>query len=409
MASNDPIVIVGAGMAGLTAAWYLKKNGRNVRVIEASGHVGGRVHTEFKNGFTLDRGFQVLLTAYPEAQRVLNYEALNLKSFASGAIIFGDKGRTFMGDPLRYPQGALQSAFSWAASLSDKLKVARLTREVKAMSIDDIFALKTQIYTEKYLVEYGFSEKIINHFFRPFFGGIFLERSLDTLHPMFLFVMKMFAEGDAAIPKGGMTEIPQQVASVLDEDEILLHTKIVDYNQHHVIDNTNTKHSFSHLIIATPTLIKQSKPEYQSTTQLYFSSKMKPFKRNAIALNGMMNSTFNNMAIMTNLHQSFAPDGYELISVSVPGVRSFGGMKTEAQVQQEILAYSPRTHDWKLIDKYTINDALPKLNRLRNTLDRKDYMIGENTYLCGDYLLNGSLNAAMKTGRIVAEDIIEQG
>ncbi len=409
MASSDPIVIIGAGMAGLTAAWYLKKNGRNVRILEAKKHIGGRVHTEFKNGFTLDRGFQVLLTAYPEAQRVLDYEALKLNTFEPGAVIFGDKGRTFLGDPIRYPKGAIQSAFSWAASLKDKLLVRRLTNDVKAMDIDEIFALKTQITTIKYLVEYGFSDKIITHFFRPFFGGIFLERSLDTLHPMFLFVMKMFAEGDAVIPEGGMTEIPKQIASVLPKEDILLNTKVVHYNDKYVEDDNNNKYNFSHLIIATPALLENGKPEYQKTTQLYFSSKLKPYNRNAIGLNGMPNNAFNNLAVMTNLHSGFAPEGQELISVSVPGKISFGGLKIKDQVIQEALAYCRNTHDWTLIDKYTIKEALPKLDRLRNTLDPDDFTIGKNTYRCGDYLLNGSLNAAMKTGRLVAEEIIRKG
>lgn len=408
MAPQEKIVIVGAGMAGLTAAWYLKKAGKDVLILEAANHIGGRVHTEYKDGYTLDRGFQVLLTAYPEAQRALDYNALNLKTFIPGSIILGDKGRTFIGDPVRYPLGALATAFSWAASFKDKLNIKRLTNEVKAMSIDDIFSQERQIPTLQYLREYGFSDQIIQHFFKPFYGGIFLERALNTPHPMFLFTMKMFAEGNAAIPEKGMGAIPKQLASILNEDDILLNTKVVNFDMQYAIDQNDNAYPYSHLIIATPALVKEKQPTgYQTTTQLYFSSKFNPFNRNAIALNGMENNTFNNLAVLTNLYEGYAPKGDVLISVSVPGDHVLSGMRLDDQVRQEMQAYCPRTHDWKCIDSYTIEQALPKLERLRNSLHKEDYMIGKNVYLCGDYLLNGSLNAAMKTGRVVAENIIE--
>lgn len=405
--SKQKILIVGAGIAGLTAANYLKKAGKDVLVLEASDHIGGRVHTEYKDGFILDRGFQVLLTAYPEAKKILDYEALKLKSFVPGSIILGDLGRTFMGDPSRYYWGVFSTLMSWAATFSDKLLVRKLTNQVKAMSVEEIFAESPQMPTINYLQQYGFSSTIITHFFRPFFGGIFLERAIDTPHPMFLFVMKMFAEGQAAIPENGMAEIPKQLASVLKDDEIKLNTKIVNFDMQYAIDEEDTAYPYSHLIVATPGLTdKKRKVTYKQTTQIYFSSDHKPFSTNAIALNGMEGGLFNNMAVLTNLHKGFAPEGKELISVSLPGERIVMGMKIEDQIRQEMTAYCPITDDWKVIGNYFINHALPEFTEVRNDMPKEEYMIGQNVYLCGDYLLNASLNAAMKSGRLVAEAIL---
>src|SRR6478672_5281074 len=97
------VLIVGAGLAGLACARRLREIGITFLIVEASDGVGGRVHTDTVSGFRLDRGFQVLLTAYPEAQRLLDYRALELKPFTRGALIrYQGRFHRFV-DPRRRP------------------------------------------------------------------------------------------------------------------------------------------------------------------------------------------------------------------------------------------------------------------------------------------------------------------
>jgi len=102
---ND-VVVIGAGLAGLTCARRLQAAGVDCIVLEAGDAVGGRVRTDMVDGFRLDRGFQVLLTAYPAARKWLDYGRLELKKFSAGALVWCDGGRHRVSDPWREP-GAL--------------------------------------------------------------------------------------------------------------------------------------------------------------------------------------------------------------------------------------------------------------------------------------------------------------
>ena len=122
----DPVVIIGGGLSGLTCAKELHAAGVDFLLFEASDAVGGRVRTDEVDGFLLDRGFQVLLTAYPEAIRHLDYDALKLKAFEPGSLIRANDEFHQMSDPWRRPQHALQTAFAPVGSLMDKLRIGRL-------------------------------------------------------------------------------------------------------------------------------------------------------------------------------------------------------------------------------------------------------------------------------------------
>ncbi|CAN0581271.1 unnamed protein product, partial [Ectocarpus sp. 12 AP-2014] len=194
------IHIIGAGVSGLIAATVLEQNGFSPIIIEASDRVGGRVKTDKINGYQLDQGFQVLLTAYPAAQKYLDYKSLELQHYLPGTSIFKNKKQEVIGDPLRVTSLLFSTLFSSIGSFSDKLKILKLNTRLKNKTIDEIFSDKEQS-TLSYLTALDFSESIINDFFKPFFSGIFLEDQLETSSRMFEFVYKMFGEGSAALPK----------------------------------------------------------------------------------------------------------------------------------------------------------------------------------------------------------------
>ena len=212
-------LIIGAGLAGLSCALELHKQGRPFLLLEKSDSFGGRVRTDKVDGFLLDRGFQVFLDAYPEASNILNLSALDLQEFEPGALVFHQQKLHRVMDVFRRPQHALSSLRAPVGKLRDKALVARLQLHLKKSSLESI-AKREDISTAQYLRNYGFSELMIERFFRSFYGGIFLENELRTSSRMFEFTFKMFSLGAATLPANGMEEIPRQIAAQLPEESL---------------------------------------------------------------------------------------------------------------------------------------------------------------------------------------------
>ena len=179
MAVDCDAIVIGAGLAGLSCARRLAAGGLDVRVLEASDGVGGRVRTDDLNGFQLDRGFQVLLTAYPEAQEVLDYATLDLRAFYAGSLIRCSGAFHRLADPWRQPWDALRGLFAPVGGLRDKLRVGQLRRRVLSQDWQRLFAAD-DVSSNDFLRDFGFSDAIIQRFFRPFFSGVFLESELQT-------------------------------------------------------------------------------------------------------------------------------------------------------------------------------------------------------------------------------------
>ena len=183
------------------------------------------MRTDLVDGFRLDRGFQVMLTAYPEAKRLLDYRALHLKPFQPGALVWhGGRFHRFA-DPFRNPMGAARFLFDPIVPLADKLGVAKLRRRVQRGSPEEIFA-RTEKTTRDYLQAVPFSANIIEKFFEPFFAGVFLERELVTSSRFFEFLFRLFSLGEAAVPAAGMQQIPLQLAAKLRAGTLLTGARV---------------------------------------------------------------------------------------------------------------------------------------------------------------------------------------
>lgn len=206
-ASEQKVLIVGGGLAGLACALRLHEAGARPVLFEGSDGVGGRVRTDALDGFLLDRGFQVFLDSYPEAGGLLDKDKLDLRAFRPGALIYRTSGMLRMMDVFREPRHLLESALAPVGSIADKLRVARLRWRLIRLTIGEI-ARHEDMTTESYLRRAGFSSSLIDGFFRSFYGGIFLERELQTSSRMFEFTFKMFSQGSATLPSRGMGEIP---------------------------------------------------------------------------------------------------------------------------------------------------------------------------------------------------------
>jgi phytoene dehydrogenase-like protein len=217
-------IIVGAGVAGLSCALELKRKGIEFVILEASDAVGGRVRTDRVDGFLLDRGFQVFLTAYPEARRVLDYSSLDLKAFYPGALLRVNRSFKRVSDPWRRPLQASRDFLSGVIPRSDQLRIGSLRARVTS---SEYRPPEKEISTLHYLEELGIGDTTIRRFLKPFFGGIFLEEELTTSQAMFEFVFKMMSSGDISIPAKGMGEIPAQMAHSLPTQSLRLNSKVV--------------------------------------------------------------------------------------------------------------------------------------------------------------------------------------
>lgn len=407
------VIVVGAGMAGLTAALELHKAGKKVLVVEAADRVGGRVATDEVDGFLLDRGFQVLLTAYPEVQKYLDYSKLGLQNFGAGGMVLRQGKKNLFTDPMRHPSHLLSTLFSPVGTFNDKLKVLWLRQELMDAPIKQLFAAPETSTFER-LRSYGFSDKIIQNFFIPFFGGIFLERELETSSRMFDFVFKMFSEGCAALPSGGMQQLPKQLAEQLPPETIRLNQKVKFIDKARVQLTSGEELHARKVLMATEAcgLVNdyqsKIKSECVGTTNIYFWSDKSPMRGPWIMLHAERKSFVNNVAVLTEVNKSYAPKDKHLISVSCNGVVEENTQAAIKRVKQELKPYfGEKLQHWHHLKTYKIRYALPDQKHVQHQIAFSSLRVSDDVYMCGDYLLNGSLNGAMRSGAYAAEAILQ--
>jgi phytoene dehydrogenase-like protein len=411
--NNTDVIIIGAGLAGLTAAKVLKAAGKTIKILEASDAVGGRVRTDLVNGFLLDRGFQVLLTAYPETKRFLDYQALDLRPFSPGAIILNEKGRSEIVDPLREPSALLRTLVSPAGSLPDKMRMLGLKLKLTSKSLDKIFT-ENETTTLAYLRHAGFSERMIGQFFKPFMSGIFLEDQLRTSSRMFEFVFKMFSEDDTAVPAKGMGMIPQQLAKDFSSAELILNESVIKLEGNIVKTNSGKTYQAARIILAmdqislpAPFSQQDIKP-YQSVTNMYFMASKPPVTKPIIVLNAASSKLVNNMTVMSQVSEHYASHGQALISLSLIGDHTKAvASELQSKVILEMQFWYPEAANWKHLKTYQVKYALPNDEQVRDIPEKGTLCLNEICFICGDHLLNGSIHAAMKSGRLAAEAVLD--
>jgi phytoene dehydrogenase-like protein len=408
--AKPSVIIVGAGIAGLCCARRLQEAGADYTVVEASDAVGGRMRSDRLDGFVLDRGFQVLLTAYPECRAVLDYDALELQAFDPGTLI--RRGGKFhrLADPWRRPTKALGSLFSAAGTLGDKWGVARLRSGLRQKSIEEIFASPERSTLEE-LEDQGFSPRIIESFFRPFLGGVFLDRELATTSRMFEFVFKMFAEGEAALPSGGIQAIPESVAAGLRPGSVRLGAPVEQVDPGSCLLAGGERLEAEHVVVATDgteatRLGRGTAPQWRGTVCFYFDAPEPPLREPVLVLAGEGAGPVNNLCVVTNVAPATAPAGRTLVSVSTVGLTDEDEGELERAVRGQLRDwFGAAVERWRLIRAYRIGRALPALPA--GALDAARGRTGfGGTVVCGDHTFHGSIHGAMLSGRRAAESIL---
>ena len=402
----DPkVIIIGGGITGLSAARALQQRNIPFLLLEEAPQLGGRVQSEKYDGFILDKGFQILNTAYPEfKEQQINLSALQLKSFASGAKIFKNGKVHILADPQREFRYLPNAIFSGIATWSDLWKMYLLSNRLSHAYPDDVFKIKG-ISTMQYLHQQGFSESVLNHFFKPFYSGIFLESELKTPASMFAFVFAAFAIGHAALPEKGMQALPALLSAALPPESIKTGTVVSAVETGKVLLQNGTTLHAETILLATGTMpfegVVRQNWNGNHQTEVYYYSLEKPLNlQRFVGLNARAEGVVNNFSMPSSVQPSYAPEGKHLLSVSLkPGIQPNQGMQDA--VMKELQAITGENIEARFLKSFAVSAALPNLSSMN--YQPEIITVAEKVYASGDFAAYPSLNAALHAGRLLAE------
>ena len=410
---HKEVLIVGAGLAGLSCACRLMKDDIPFQLLEADQRIGGRVKTDRRDGFILNHGFQVLQTAYPEARRLLDYDRLALRPFAAGAIIRIDGNFHRIADPWRHPQALWHTLTAPIGTMADRLRVIRLVLSVRRGAHARIFQ-NQDTSTMEFLRSSGFSETMIQRFIKPFFAGVCLDPEIKVSSRVFRYVFRIFAEGTVALPGEGMAAIVDQLRNDLPPERIRTGNRVTSVHPGGVVMETGEHFNGCAVVLATEgpetarllgaTASIGSRGEWC----LYFAAKEPPITEPYLVLNGDGSGWVNSLTVPSIVAPSYAPAGQHLISVVVIGHRSADDTTVEATVRRELAEwFGPVVREWRHLKTYHIVHALPEQNPPMPDPTIRSAAVSPGIYVCGEYGSVPGIQWAMLSGRQTAEEVLK--
>lgn len=395
---DEPVVVVGAGLAGLSCAVALHDAGIPVQVYEASDGIGGRVRTDHVDGFLLDRGFQVALTAYPEMHRQLDMAALDLQAFEPGALVWRNGKGSVVGDPFRRPTTTLSTVTAPIGSLFDKARIGLLRHRIRSVHPARLLQ-GDDTSTRSALSDAGFSDTIIERFFRPLVGGIQLDPDLTDSRRTFDIIFRMLADGDSAVPAAGMQAIPQQLADRLPAGAIHLDSPVRATTPTSITVDGSTI-AASTVVVATEgpaaaALLDIAPVESKSVGAVYFTAPEAPIAEKYVVLDGTGRGPVLNVAVMSNVAPTYAPAGSHLIVAAAPG---HDGPTIETDARAQLRGWwGAQVDAWEHLATYRIAHGQP---RQRPPFDPKRRVrLDDGRFVCGDHRDTASIQGAMYSGR----------
>lgn len=398
--------IVGAGLAGLAAARELSEAGHEAIVYEASDGPGGRVRTDVVDGYRLDRGFQIMLTAYPECRDVFDYDRLDLRPFQAGALVrIGDSFHR-VGDPLREPKQLKATLTAPIGSPIDKARILSYRMKVSRGTVDSLWdgiGTTAQHRFEKL----GFSDRMVQRFLRPLFAGITLDPDLQGSSQVVDFVFRMLSAGDAAVPAAGMGVLSDQLAASLPEDTVHYGARVDRVTATSIAVTGGNEVAFDAVIVATDAsesarLANTEDPGWNGVTSVWLSSPIAPIEEPVLALNGTGFGAINSMAPMSHVSGDYAPDGQHLFVVSTPGVDPDA---PAAMRKQLVDWFGPVADTYTEIRVDRIEKAQP---RQLPGHDARSSVVENGVFLAGDHRRDASLNGAIGSGRAAARAVLDR-
>lgn len=404
-----PVVIVGAGLAGLTCARALKRSRVPFHLIDADDRIGGRVKTDTLAGFQLDRGYQVFFTAYPHAREQLDEEKLKLQRYEQGAIVIWDGEQHLVSR-----EKPLQMALTSLISTGDKLRLGKWINDVQWLDPDDIAEMDDQT-AESYLRDEGFSDDFIERFARPFFGGVFLDRSLSFSAKQLIFVWKYLTEGETVTPELGMEEIPRQIGATFGYDVLTLKTKVAEVLKDGRVTGVRLESGevieADNVVLAcdaqqSAKLAGVSIPvQFRHSITIYFAAPEPPCQKGLLALNGNMRGITNH--VMPHFDES---DGKTLVSATILGDRPETDEQLAEIVISELRLWFPNkdVESWEFLRAYRSQYAqMAQPPGFQSSLPSNDAGT-PGLYFAGEFTTNSSIDGAIQSGLACADLILSR-
>lgn len=416
---DGPVVIVGAGLAGLACARVLRQQQVPLILLEASDGVGGRVRTDMVEAdggvYQIDRGFQVYLTAYPEGRRALRIPELELGSFVPGAMVRFEGRFWRIADPLRAPLAAPGMLRSPLMTARDVLAIAILDTSLRLASETRCWNAPEQT-TEELLSCAGISVRAIDRIFRPFFGGVFLDRSLKTSARKFRSTYRMFSRGRASLPAAGMQAISAQLAGDFDSSALRTGHVVSSIRPGEVILTSGETLHASAIVVATDADVAAKllqggpPPGWRATASLSFTAHTPPSREPILYIDGDGTGPANHVAVISNVQPHYAPPGHALISASVvaPHDPSLPDSILVPRVRSQLREwFGSRVDDWRYLRTDFIKHALPSEDAPALAMPRRSVMTkADRVFVAGDHVDNASINGALESGRRAAEAVL---
>jgi phytoene dehydrogenase-like protein len=381
------VVVIGAGLAGLSAAITLESEGVCVTVLESSDRPGGRVSSDVIDGYICDRGFQLINANYPEIKRLGLIKDINFISASSVIEVARDERRIRIGDP----RSAFFSAFnSETGSILEKFRLIKyILRSKPAASVGE--ELKNNGLGKTY-------ERVL----RPFLTGVFLADPLLVNAEYGRTAIKHFVTGNSGLPVGGVKAFSEALASRVNDVRYGVQVNSVKKN---TVKTSKGNFEADAIIVATDAttaaqlLDLTEVPQLVGCTTWYHSTKESPTTSKSLIIDSQNRGPVVNTMVISNMMPDYAPAGKNLISSTsiLP--------TTESEVRRHLsVLYGTDTRNWKLVAKYEIPSALP-LAGLETKLASGAH-VKDSIYIAGDYKSAPSQNGALLSGRLAALSVL---
>ena len=402
LASHTDIIILGAGPAGLACALKCQQLGREYLLIEGSNRIGGRLGSLYEDGYIFDLGFQVYNSAYVNTNRLLDLDELNLKYFKPGAAVHYGNSFQIVSDPLRDISKVFSTIFSNITTVSDKLKILSLKNSLSNYNIEED---KTDdITTLRFLKQYGFSEKMIDNFFIPFFSGIFHEKTLDTSSKFFKYVFSNFNNGLASLPEKGMQAIPEQLMSKIDIECVMMEKTAINIDDGKKIifdDGDIIKGENIILTGESTSLAEKIKYEYNEVNTIYFTTENEIENGDYIHLYPE-DDLINNIAIPSSISSAYSNGHSHLISITILEY-DCSDLELIKKIRKRLSNYyggEPGSYDFLRtfsISKATIKQPVGHFERKK--------IVKNGLIIAGEQATNGSIEGAIISGLNAADQL----
>jgi len=406
MSAADPVVVVGAGLAGLACAQRLAEAGLEVVVLEASDGVGGRVRTDVVDGFRCDRGFQLVNPAYPALRRVVDLAELDLRPFRAGVVAATVDGHAVLADPRREPGLTAKTLTAPLGSLLDKVLFARWAA-TSLLPVRRLTGRPDRTLTES-LDRARVTGPLRSGVVEPFLAGVLAERDGSTSANFVALLLRSFVLGSPAVPALGVGRLPEAMAARLPAGTVRLGTAVRGVDAQSVRTDDGTLRAGAVVVATDPPTAERltgvPAPRMKALTTFWHTAPEPPTDARLLHLDAEHRGPVLNTAVMTNVAPRYAPDGRPLVASTVLGADGSAAAEREARAHAGLF-YGVDPARWELVATSVVPGALPE-QRPPLTV-RRPVTAPSGVHLAGDHRDTASIQGALVSGRRAASAVLE--